>query len=70
MDLDQGWSPTVDNTAVDHDKGPVQSREEGAAAPGEIRAGGGRREGEERRRREEKIPSLLLLSICIPSLLI
>lgn len=59
MDLDQGWSPTVDNTAVDHDKGPVQSREEGAAAPGEIRAGGGAegRRGKEEERGKDPLPS-------------
>lgn len=59
---DQGRPPSVDNTAADHDKGLAQSRDEGAAAPGQIKVQGCRKErgGEEKRK---TFPPLLLLSI-------
>ena len=43
--------------AADHDKGPVQSGEEGAAAPGEVRVEGGREERKEEERGKDALPS-------------
>ena len=49
--------------AADHDKGPVQSGEEGAAAPGEVRVAGG---GEERGKDALPFPSLPLRPLPAP----
>lgn len=42
--------------AADHDKGPVQSGEEGAAAPGEVRVEGGGEERKEEERGKDALP--------------